>query len=96
MYVWKGHGDHDSFDEEWVTIVTCLTMAIIERCVTLQGVGGQLDRGIDMERILVNVFARENLTLRSMLRLPIDIAEEVQCTYKMLKFVAISATQRFP
>jgi hypothetical protein len=66
-------------------------------------VGGQLDKGIDVQQLLANVFARENLTLGSTLRLPIDtprlptdIVEEVQHAYEMLEFVATNAIEIAP
>jgi hypothetical protein len=80
-----------------------MAMAIAERHSTLQGVGGQLDKGIDMEQLLANAFVKESPALGSTLRPPIDtprpptdIVKEVQCASKMLEFVATNATKVVP
>jgi hypothetical protein len=99
--VWKGLGDHDSFDEKWAVCATQLAMAIVERCSTLQGVKGLLvDEGIQVEQLLAHAFGREAPTLTSESTMPIEnlrptktMVEKVQCKREMLKIVGKGATK---
>jgi hypothetical protein len=78
-------------------------MAISEMHLTPKGLGRQLDKGIEMKQLLVDVFARLDLLLEvgpSRLvdtpRPPIDVAEEAQCACEMLESATIGVAKVAP
>jgi hypothetical protein len=58
---WKGLGDLDSFDEDWIAITmwsTSQKQGLATRVCVSRTIGGLLDEGIDMENLLVDGFLR--------------------------------------
>jgi len=78
-------------------------MATCETHSTPQGLEGQLDKDIEVEWLLANIFTREDLSLEvgpskpvHTPRPPTNIAKEIQHVCKMLEFVTIGVAKVTP